>query len=71
MDFVGERLLLGLADQAVDGDEEGGERLAGAGGGGDQRVAAGDDLGPAERLSVGGRAELALEPGADGGMEAS
>ena len=32
VDFVGERLLLGFADEAVDGDEEGGEGLAGAGG---------------------------------------
>ena len=69
VDLVGERLLLGFADQAVDGDEEGGEGLAGAGGGGDEGVAAGDDLGPAEGLGVGGGAELALEPGADGGVE--
>ena len=69
VDFVGQRLLLGPANEAVDGDEEGGEGLAGAGGGGDEGVAARRNLGPAEGLGVGGGAEFALEPGADGGVE--
>src|SRR5438093_6541677 len=69
MDFVGQRLLLGLPDEAIDGDEEGGEGLAGACGGGDQCVTAGSDFGPAECLGVCGGVELALEPGADGGVE--
>ena len=52
----------GLAEEAVDGDEKGGERFAGAGGGGDEGGRAGDDGGPATLLRFGGGAELGDEP---------
>ncbi len=51
-----------LAHQAVDADEKRRQRFAGAGGRGDQRGAAGENLGPALLLRLGGRAELREEP---------
>ena len=60
---------LGLADELVDADEEGSERLAGAGGGGDEGRLTGVDAGPALGLGVGGVGEAALEPGAHDGVE--
>src|SRR5205823_7803305 len=58
------------ADEVVDGGQEGGERLARAGRGGDQGVAAGLDLRPGARLRLGRRAEALLEPGGEGGVKA-
>ncbi len=46
----------------VDGDEEGGESFAGAGGGGDEGGVAAQDCGPAFVLRLGGGAELGEEP---------
>ncbi len=61
----------GTAQQAIDRDEERGERLARAGGRGDQRVAARGDRRPARGLGLRrAQREAPLEPGADGGMEA-
>src|SRR5207302_7371668 len=61
---------LGRAIQRVDADEEAGQRLAGAGGRGDQRVLAGRDVRPALKLRRRrARREAALEPGAYGRME--
>src|SRR3989304_1426329 len=48
---------------------EGGGRLAGAGGRGDEDVAAGADEGPAGGLGVRGGLEAAPEPGLDDGVE--
>ena len=51
-------------------DEEAGERLARAGGRGDQRVVPGRDVRPALRLGLGGAVgEAAPEPRAHGRME--
>ena len=50
---LGVRVGLGGAEQPVDADEERRQRLAGAGRRRDQRVVAGRDRGPAERLRVG------------------
>src|SRR6185437_13105183 len=50
------------AKQGINGGEESGEGLAGAGGGGDERIAAGGDRGPALRLGLGGGAEPLREP---------
>ena len=47
-----------FAHQAIDADEKCGERFARAGGSGDQRGAAGENLRPALLLRLGGRAEL-------------
>ncbi len=63
---VGERPLHALADQRVDRREEGGQGLAGAGGGGNQGVPAGLDGRPGLSLRRGGRGEAAGEPGCDG-----
>ena len=60
---------LGLADELVDAYEEGGKRLAGAGGGRDEGGLAGVDAGPALSLGIGGIRETALEPGAHDGVE--
>ena len=63
----GEASFEGEAEEVVDGDEEGGEGFAGAGGGGDEGGVAGDDSGPAGLLRLGGRAEFGEEPlGGDG-----
>ena len=56
--LAGER----FADQAIDADEEGRERLARSGGRGDQRGASGEDVRPALLLRLGGRAEARDEP---------
>ena len=56
--------------EAVDADEEPGERLARAGGRGDERVVAGGDLGPTFGLRGGGAlGEPAPEPLRDGRVE--
>ncbi len=60
---------LGRADERVEGDQEGRERLAGAGGGGDEHVAAGADLGPAADLRFCRLAEPGGEPLGDERME--
>ena len=52
----------GLPDQHVDAREERGQRLAGAGRRGNQRVAAGENLRPAPFLRLGRRAEFREEP---------
>ncbi|MNP06044.1 hypothetical protein D3C76_980130 [compost metagenome] len=57
-------------DQVVDHGEEGGEGLAGTGGGGDQGRAALADQRPRPGLGGGDRRESLAEPGADGGVEA-
>ena len=67
-DRVVERPLPGFLRQLVDDREERREGLAGAGGRGDEGVAAAPDLGPRPRLAGGGSGELGLEPGADGGV---
>ena len=67
--LVGQPPIETLADQFVDRREEGRERLAGAGRGGDQGVAAGLDRGPGLGLSGGRRAEAVREPRADGRVE--
>jgi hypothetical protein len=68
--------LEALAQQAVDRDQEGGERLARAGRRGDQRMAARADRAPALDLGVGGRqhrargiAEASVPPALQDGME--
>ena len=58
-----------VAHQLVDGGEEGRQRLARAGGRGDQHVAPRRDLRPRRLLCRGGCGEGALEPGADGRMK--
>ncbi len=55
--------------QVVERGQEGGQRLARAGGRGHQRVAPGADGRPRRDLRGSGRAEAALEPARDGGME--
>ena len=60
---------LGIAHEPVDAGEEGGERLAGAGGRGHERRLAREDAGPALGLRVGGALEAALEPVAHDGVE--
>ena len=64
-----EALRLAAADELVDADEEGGEGFAGAGGGGDEGVAAGADGGPGGGLGIGGSLEGGAEPGGYEGME--
>ena len=58
----------GLADEGVDAGEEGGEGLAAAGGGGDERVAVSKDVRPAGNLRLSGRAEARKKPFAHDGM---
>jgi hypothetical protein len=58
-----------IAQQPVDADQKRGQRLARAGRGGDQRVLAGGDVGPAAKLRLGGLAETSGEPLADERME--
>ena len=57
------------ADQPVEGPQEGGQGLAGAGGRGDQQVLAGGDARPGGGLHVGGGADALGEPPAHEGME--
>src|SRR3989454_999928 len=59
----------GLLEQGIEPGEEGGERLAGAGGRGDQDVVARRDRRPAAGLHVGGRAEARAEPLRDDRMK--
>ena len=66
---VRERPVETLADQVVDRGEEGGERLAGAGRRGDQRVPSGLDRGPGVRLGRARRPKGARKPCRHGGME--
>ncbi len=56
-------------EQPVQGPQEGGQGLAGSGGGGDQDVLARGDVGPRGGLDGGGRAQAGLEPGPGGGAE--
>ena len=58
-----------LAQQQIELDEERREGLAGAGGGGDQGVAAGADRVPALPLGAGRLAQPLGEPAGDSGME--
>src|SRR5207302_7293134 len=58
-----------LTDHRVEAGEECRERLARSGRRGNQRVFAGLDSRPSGGLRLGGRAETALEPARDGGME--
>ena len=58
-----------LADEAIDGTQEGGERLAGASRSGDQHVPASLDGGPGIGLCRRGRGEALVEPRADRGVE--
>ena len=69
--LVGELALpLRIADQTIDADQEGGQRLSGAGGSGDQGVAAPGDGRPARGLGLGrSTGKTSLEPGANDGME--
>ncbi len=63
------RYLLGPVG-GVDGDEEAGQGLARAGGGGDQDIFAGQDPGPRPTLGLGRPVrEAAAEPGGDGRVE--
>jgi hypothetical protein len=67
--LVGQRAEAGGAHQAVEAEQEGGQRFAGAGGRGDQDVVARADLRPAEHLRFGGGGEALGEPVADQGVE--
>ena len=58
-----------LAHEPIDGTEEGGERLAGAGRRGNQHVAASLDRGPGVGLCRRGRGEALVEPRANRGVE--
>src|SRR2546425_8589994 len=69
LDLIFKRRLLGLTEQAIDADEEGGEGLSGAGGSCDERIAPGHYVRPAERLGICGRLEASLEPSANGWVE--
>ena len=62
-------LLLRFAQQPVDRREEGGERLARAGGRGDERMLAAPDGAPAFELGVGGLGEAARPPALDDGVK--
>src|SRR6185436_5234114 len=61
--------LRALPEQRIDRGQEGGQRLAGPRGRGDQGVAALADERPSVELGGGGLAEPALEPGLYGRME--
>ncbi len=69
--LVGQLAQAGLAHQIVNRGEECRERFSGAGGRGNQNVAAGADLRPAELLRLRRRGEASLEPFADQGIERS
>ena len=58
-----------LTHQAVERGEERGQRLAGSGRRGDERVPPGADLRPGGALRLGRRREGAAEPAGDGGVE--
>ena len=65
---VGEIAAERFAHQAVNADQERRQRLAGAGGRGDERGPAGQNMGPALLLRLGGRAEFVDEPFLDQGV---
>ena len=67
--FVAELSVEPQPEQGVERREECGERFAGTGRRGDQRVRSGLNRRPALRLRCGGRAELALEPLRDDRMK--
>src|SRR5207248_9400180 len=69
--FVAQRPLEPLAQQGVDRRQEGGERLPGARGRGDQRVAARLNDGPGAPLRLGGLRKPVAKPALDRGVEAS
>ena len=56
-------------DQAVEADEKGGQCFTGSGGRGNQDVAAGANLGPAENLRLGCAGESCRKPLGDEGIE--
>ena len=66
---LGQRTVLALADQVVDGGQEGRQRLAGTRGRSDQRVLPLLDDRPGALLDVGRLVEPVLEPRGHGGME--
>ncbi len=66
---VAERAIEPLLHQRIDRREKGGERLAGAGRGGDQDMPAGLDRRPRLGLRRGRRGEIAREPGGDRRMK--
>ena len=70
-DLVRQRRRVTLFEQRVDGGEERRQRLARAGGRGDQRVPAGGDRVPAAQLRGGRLADFGREPLTDDGMETS
>src|SRR3989442_10040029 len=65
VDAVFQPALGGEAVQVVERPQEGGQRLAGAGGSHDQRVAAGSDGVPALALRARGLGKCCIEPAAD------
>ncbi len=67
--LVAEAAVQPLAQHPVDGGKEGRQRLAGAGRGGDQRMAARPQRRPGLGLGGGGRREAPLEPGGQRGVE--
>ena len=67
---VRQRHPAAVPHQGVDGAEEPGQRLAGAGGGRDERMPARRHRLPCLRLARGGFAQVRGEPGRDGGVEA-
>ena len=60
--FIRERLRARRPHQAIEANQEGGQRLSGTGGSGNKDVASGGDFGPAEILWLGGRTETIPEP---------
>ena len=68
--FIAQSARPSLANQAVEADEKRRERFARAGGGGDQNVPAGLDLGPALDLRLGRSAEASGKPFGNEGIEA-
>jgi hypothetical protein len=67
--LVGKRPEAGGAHQAVEAQQKGGQRLAGACGGGDEDVMAGANPGPAQDLRFGGGGESLGKPVAHQGVE--
>ena len=67
--LVGQRPQARAAHQAVDGGEEGGERLPGTGGRGYEDVVALGDFRPSAQLRFGGLAKAHGKPFRDEGVE--
>src|SRR5207245_9747223 len=67
---VAERAIESLTKERVDRGEEGGERLARAGGSRDQGVLTGSDERPGSPLWLGGLPEARFEPACDDGVKA-